>query len=74
MENFLLYLKIEFKNLNFILMKLHTEITDLILLHIHDFHLAIKLNNKYVINKLYDSNIHTWYYASHFGYLELRYY
>lgn len=51
--------------------KLPDEIFDKILLNIGNLNLSIILENEYVINKLYNKNIHTWDYAAQTGNLLL---
>ena len=44
-------------------MLLPTEIVDMILIYTNDISIAIKLNNIHVIKKIFNSKIHTWYWA-----------
>jgi len=44
-------------------MLLPTEIVDMILIYTNDISLAIKLTNIHVIKKIFNSKIHTWYWA-----------
>jgi hypothetical protein len=50
---------------------LPNELIDMILIMTGDLNLAIQLNRDYVIKKVYNAEIHTWWWACENGYIDI---